>query len=420
MPRRPYGLVDMPQPADPLQSLSAIMRMAGTAQEFGDRRKAAESKTAIETALQQSNGNLDKTVDALRAQGRWSEATTIMGKSAEIRKSQQEELSATYDRTQKGFQTATQLLQGVDATEDPVKRSEMFAAVRPKLVEALPGFDSYIPQRYDDDPGFVSRAIPIGLSASEVAARRKDAVAKLNEKWAKAGDQLTRDNAVTETLASWLEDAETGEEVNQVLDTAENAYGASKTVRQRVGEVPPGPLSKEARAAIVSRLTKQAQAKTPTLGSEEDFIVSWAKGKGLDPSALSAAQKVQARAQWTSAGRDPDGATNRREATIAQKAVAERWKQDALAKLEEGLADGTFSQADIPAAKARIQASYLEQINATAAKPAPQSRVATTPSAGTVPAPMADFFKDKGAGVVTLSDRSKWRKAADGTITPVR
>src|SRR3990167_6852843 len=189
MPRRPYGLVDMPQPADPLQSLSAIMRMAGTAQEFGDLRKAAESKTAIETALQQSNGNLDQTVDALRAQGRWSEATTIMGKSAEIRKSQREELSATYDRTQKGFQTATQLLQGVEATEDPVKRSEMFDAVRPKLLEALPGFDSYIPSRLEDDPEFVSRAIPLGLSATEVAARRQDAVTKLNERWAKAAHQ---------------------------------------------------------------------------------------------------------------------------------------------------------------------------------------------------------------------------------------
>src|SRR3990167_11265877 len=385
MPRRPYGLVDMPQPADPLQSLSAIMRMAVTAQEFGDRRKAAESKTAIETALQQSNGNLDKTVDALRAQGRWSEATTIMGKSAEIRKSQQEELSATYDRTQKGFQTATQLLQGVDATEDPVKRSEMFAAVRPKLVEALPGFDSYIPQRYDDDPGFVSRAIPIGLSASEVAARRKDAVAKLNEKWAKAGDQLTRDNAVTETLASWLEDAETGEEVNQVLDTAENAYGASKTVRQRVGEVPHGPLSKEARAAIVSRLTKHAQAKTPTLGSEEDFIATWAKDKGLDPAALSATQKNQARAQYAAATRAPEKGDG--PLSPEQKNAIERWRISELRRLQAG--QGNINTAlepdELVAARAEVEASARAQLGLP---PVPEVRRRATAMAGDIELPV--------------------------------
>src|SRR3990167_889304 len=324
MPRRPYGLVDMPQPADPLQSLSAIMRMAVTAQEFGDRRKAAESKTAIETALQQSNGNLDKTVDALRAQGRWSEATTIMGKSAEIRKSQQEELSATYDRTQKGFQTATQLLQGVDATEDPVKRSEMFAAVRPKLVEALPGFDSYIPQRYDDDPGFVSRAITLGLSATEVAARRKDAVAKLNEKWAKAGDTLTRDTAVTETLATSLQDVETGEEVQTVLDTAENAYGASPAVRPPPGEVPPGPLSTEARAALVSRLTK---TETPTLGSIDDQINAADKAG----NAAEKARLLRVKAQSGAAGRDPKDTSGEDKTTKRQ---AEAWRANEMSDLE--------------------------------------------------------------------------------------
>ena len=219
----------------------------------------------------------------------------------------------------KGFQTATQMLQGIEAAPE-ADRGRMFAAVRPRLVEALPAFEQYIPPTLEQDPGFVSRAIPFGLSVSELAAKRKDVVDKLNETFTKAGNTLERDTAVLGSLGTWLEDAATGEEVKEALKTAETLYGASPAVRQRIGEVPPGPLTPEAKSALLATFTTH---KTPE-SIDAAILAADRAGDTKEKNRLLGLKK-----QMSAAGREdsPESVTTSRQ--------AETWRANQYADLED-------------------------------------------------------------------------------------
>lgn len=392
---RSYPLVPIPQPqvASPIQPLMELAQLGRIAAET----KADQARTdlatreqaeqdAIASAFQQSGGDLDQTISALESQGQWNAASGLRKRAGEIRTAQQQALEAGLKRTREGFQTATSMLQGVEAAETPEEKSRLFATIRPKLVEALPGFESYIPPTYEDDPGFVGRAIPFGLSVTEAAKRREDAITQLNRAFTTGGDRLTRDKNVLDALGPWIETADTGDEVQQIVDQAEKLYGASPAVRARFADVPTGPLSPAQKAALAARLKTPTEAREP--GSIEGAILA-AQRKG-DTAEVN--RLLALRGRVSAASREPDHAPNTA-VSQAQKAAAERWKQNALAELEKRYRDplSQMSQAELDAEKARIQASYVEQIGATGAPtatppaaPAPPAARSTAPTKGQV------------------------------------
>ena len=173
----------------------------------------------------------------------------------QARRREQKEITAGLARAQTGLESATRYFQDIESAPAD-KQGEMFTVLRPTIVEALgPGFEQYIPQRLEDNPGFLSQAITLGLSASDAAGRRREALEALNKKWTEGGDVLARDEKILESLGVWLQDVETGEQIEEALKTVENTYLASPAVRQRIGEVPPGPLSAEAHRALLAKVT---------------------------------------------------------------------------------------------------------------------------------------------------------------------
>jgi hypothetical protein len=159
---------------------------------------------------------------------------------------------------------------------------------------------------------------------------------------------------------------------------------------------------------------------TPTPGTVEDAIVTFAREHNVPVASLSTAQKNTIRANYAAATREPKDGTPDKAATLAQKAAAERWKQGELEQLEtkfraaktktpflnqmtgEFVVPAPMTDAELDAAKARIQTSYLEQIGASAAAPAaaqPPSATAATPEA---------LLKGQKPGRYTLTDGSVW------------
>src|SRR3990167_5867039 len=450
MPRyqpRSYGLIPVPQPevGNPLATLSDLMNMAGGVQRLQSNRIGLEeqerekgSRTAIEAALKTPGGNLTKTIQRLETGGRWTEANTLRQKSAEIRKAQQAELAERHKAVAAGFETATRYLQGIEAEPDVEQKGRLFDTVRPQIVEAMPGFDQYIPQSLGEDPGFVARAIPFGLSVTEIAKRRTDALEALNKKWKDAGDTLARDKAVLEHIGPFLDSADAGEEVEQFLTIAEETYGASPAVRTRIGTVPQGPLTPEWKAQLTERLTSPPNRETPPGSLDAAILVADRKGDKAEVKRL-----LGLKAQTSAAGREPDKADATTAATITQKASAERWKQGALKDLEDRyrISQGGLDEqnrpvdpmtvTDLETAKARIQDSYLEQIGGPKGSAAPvidgataKPRTPTAPpkpaqAATTDPAQVQQLLQTQKPGRYTLSDGSKWEKAADGTIRPI-
>lgn len=403
---RSYPLVPIPQGPDPMQGLSNLMSLASQFEQSKRQTETIASEKAVKDALGQSQGNLDTAIEMLGKQGRWNEATVLRSRAAEIREAQQNELAASLKRAREGFETSTRLLQGVEAAKTPEEKSALFATVRPQLLQALPGFAQYIPNRFEDDPEFVTRAIPMGLSYADAARRRDEAVTKLNAATKDKRDQFSHDKSIVEALGTWLADADDGQDVVEAVTQAENLYGASPGVRAMLEDfTTPGPLSQAQRSALRTRLVgednkptsiTQAILRARESGDEKEVkallglqrqisTAGQAPAVGANPDVVSAVLKHPA--IWNDinpelrggligplsrSGFDFTKAAS--SLTDAQKGVVERWKADALTKLRERLNSGgaeAIDKATYDTEVARVEESYRAQMGTPPPAPTP-------------------------------------------------
>lgn len=406
MPRRPYGMVEMPQPpqADLFRSLSAIMQMSGASEQrrrqAGDQQALDQAYAPVPSRPTGPAGGGYETASGEIAPGPSQPTAPRAPTRDEVIGRVPAHLRTT---VQKHFDDADERALRIRKLKDDIATAD---------ADYLGGLGVSV-KSFDYDPASAITAIAHAKDTYRDDPQRLSTLEQMEQQIGEVGDPSDPTQAAAARAR-----------VQKIVDAV--IMNSPEQRKLEASRVKP-PTSDYARS--LERYAVEL-GHTPTKAEELDFRKDFEAAGRAEPSlgsiddqinaadkAGNAAEKarlLRVKAQSGAAGRDPDGVATRREATIAQKAVAERWKQDALATLEEGLADGTFSQADLPAAKARIQASYLEQINATTSKSPTPAR------SGTVPAGVQTFFKDKGAGVVTLRDGKKWRKAADGTITPVR
>lgn len=295
---RQYPTMAIPStPAvNPLGAMMDLYSMAQQVRQMKRQNEADAANEAVAAALGQAQGDVTGAIDLLGQQGRWSEATILRERAHKIREGQQNELAASLKRSREGFETGTRLLQGVEAAQTPAEKAAMFATIRPQLLEALPGFAQYIPETFDADPSFVERAIPLGLSYSEAAKRRSEAVDALNARRGQQKDQLALDTDVVKALGAWLHDADDGEDVMQAIETAEKTYGASPAVGALLADfATPGPLTPERRTAMVGRLVGPQGAPNTFA---EALLAAHAKG---DKAGVQGILKLQG--QLAAAGR---------------------------------------------------------------------------------------------------------------------
>ena len=424
---RSYPLVNMPEPqpvnlvgslADLMQLESAQEVLKQHRQQSAQAERQQASQQAIETAISEARGDVPKAIGSLEGAGRWSEANLLKGKLDEIRTEQQKTFAESLKASGEAFKVSTSLMQGVKAAESPEEQARLFTAARPKIVETLPFLGEYIPESLADDPGFVDRAIAFGLSASELAASRAERVTTLNQTWKQAGDALTRDTAIIETLGPWIRESESAEDVAMAMDAAESAYGASPALIARVRSHLPQPLTSQPFTAtqkeqlLNSLREPEKPEKAESISLQEKRILVGGK-----PTLVNYNPKTgrYTDVRGNAVTPDPDQAMAPGPTSQAQVGSAERYKMGALERLNDRRRDlaGTrtpMTEAEYAKATADIEASYQRQVGGAAT-------AGGAAGGGDLQAQVQTLLANEPPGTYTLTDGSVWTKAADGTIT---
>jgi hypothetical protein len=310
-----------------------------------------------------------------------------------------------------------------------------WAEVRPQLVDLAgqidPKMADFIPQ--DDNPESIGQFV---TAVQGMDAQYREAATKL----AAFDKGLTRSKSV-------LEQAKLAGEVLAVLPAEQHEAVLGSFAQAGV----PQAVLAAAPAAAVQIAADKAKKEAPKSGTFEAQVAQLEAAKGRK---LNRREILLERAAWMDAGRKPEGPGGT-ETSQSQRAAAERWKQSALAKLEERIAEGGVEPDAEAAEKVRIQTSYLEQLGVSPNRPdaykgirrpgeplnvaapappaggpapplgaAPASAAPAPPPAaappppGAVPPAVQDALKKAAPGNYELSDGSTWRKLEDGSIVP--
>lgn len=354
----------------------------------GEHTKELDDRDLIQKVLTATGNNPDAALKELEASGHQSAATAFRGQVHAARMQGLQETDLQLKVSSEKIKQAQSLLP--TPPDDPTDEAAMqtFRANYAKAIPAIqqivgPDIAKTLPS--PDDPNVadgVARLTDFGLSMSDRLAKRRAAIASAQLAVSKAKDAREADKYFTDSLGEYLSTVDSQEEWTKALENAKH-LGASE---QTLAKFDPT-FSPEA----VQRATALGPKKTaPAAGSEADAIATWAREHNRSVDSLTLAEKERIRAGHAASTREPKDATATKAATLAQKAAAERWKQGALDDLEkrfkaaktktpymnlmtsEMVVPPPMTDDDLAAEKARIQASYLEQIGASgtpAAKP---------------------------------------------------
>lgn len=374
---------------------------------------------------------IGEAAQVMRREGFTKEADALLTKARETALDAIEMEGKRRQITAARIGEAAELFGSLQGIADPGMRDAQYEALVPKVRELVGGLGKNVPDQYDE--GFVSQAVQWGMTAKEKLALQATALKEARDA---AKDARDGHEAALALLGRLLPEADSQDEWGQALSAAE-ALGAPKETIGIFGRE----YSPEAaqRAASIS----QKGPNEPAVGSEGDFLVSFAKSKGKSVNDLTPSERLQARRQFQSAGWKPDSPDTPAGAKMLSPesyAAASRWKSGELAKLEVQRREGVLSPEDHEAAKARIQDDFLDQIGANrrpgrtladvgrgappASAPPSAGRppAAAPPMAGSrgvaVPPEVASVLRSVPPGRHELSDGSVWLVYPDGRITP--
>lgn len=428
-----------PQRIDPFGSLYDIAQMAMMGESVKRQRAASaqaqeqQRRAQLVEDIYRKTGRLDRTIQELQTAGMYQEADALQVRQGEIRAANQKAAAERMTAQQKAFELSTRYLQGVEAAESPSVKQEMWRAVRPRIVEALPNFDRHVPQEYD--PQWVSAAIPIGLSSAEAIARRKEAADAAQADYEAGGKKLARDEDAAEFLRPWMETSETWEDIGEALDFGEDTYGMTPGVRQRIasvfGTMPSGKVTESQRAKLTAAFETpddEAPDQTVTAQVVRENPSVW---RDLTPSTRDKLIEPLQRAGFDFGTLDDPTAQQRRE--------IERFYQDRLSDLDRQYRDpnARMTETDYRTARRRLRNSRNVQLGMGPEPTGPTGRGAQMAeraafgdqggqSGAGAPAEGArQLLESLGPGVHDLVDdetgqTSTWRVERDGSMTRVR
>ena len=383
--------------------------------------KQYQQKDLIDKVMQKTGGDPEATLRELR-QADPGAAETFSTHLHTARMSALDESAKQLDVTGKALNTARQLLpvrptdpkdeagQVIYRQQYKDARDGISKIIGPDLSKSLP--DPTDPELFTK----VQQLEEWGMTQAQVLQQRRLAL-QIAQDGVKAQQEGRNADAYhTKALGTYLSTAQSQEEWTQAIQNAKH-MGASDETLAKFGEA----FSPEA----VQRAGTLGQVKVDkvTPGTPEDAIVTWAKEHNRPVQSLSLVEKNRIRSQYAAATREPDKGPSS-EATIAQKAQAERWKSDQLQRVEERYRasnapyldasgkitiekdkDGhpvyfpdrggspiiPMSLGDLEKAKAQVQKSYMAQVNAggqPAASPAAPEKIATPAAAPKVGSPV--------------------------------
>lgn len=372
-----------------------------------------DDKDLIQKVMQATGNDPDATVKELEASGHHDAASAVRSQVHATRMQALDETDKQLKVSAERIKQAQSLLPS--PPDDPTDQSAM-DDFRRRYAQALPSIQKIVGDDIGktlpspDDPNLsagVSRLQEFGASLTERTAMRRAAIAAAQAAVAKAKEGRDADADWTKSLGKYLSTVDSQEEWAQALANAKHA-GATDLTLSKFSPT----YSPEAAAKALKLVETPTQAAGPKLGSDEAYLAKWATDHGIDPAKMTAAQQNQAAAEKAAATRAPDKGPST-EATIAQKATAERWKADQLEQLEEryrasnapyrtatgidvpkdkngqpeyfydktGAPIIPMTEADLQKAKAQVQRSFLAQISATTQASSPSSTAPASPAA---------------------------------------
>lgn len=399
-----------------MQSLSAMMSLAGNLEKFEQQSKEAKRTKAIERAVNQAKGSLDGAAGILEQSGDWSTARSLRDGAGAIREQALSKMGERIAQHTDVYTRAPALLQEAEARPDvwPQIRPtlvEMAVSLDPRLAEEIP--EAYDPARVRGITQFVERASleTAGLAKKLALA---DAFTKAQQH-ARVSDTEQR-----RFLGELLADATTEEAWETGTRHARFLGVADSLVEQA------GAFSTDA----PERLRKWALTAEQA-GTEH--------GRTVDDERQAAAAKRTAEHQQfledlAEQREDRLSREERRGLTDSARAVAIRWRGDALDRLERDLADprSELQPADVRRRQLAIENNYREQLNLppvtspTGKAAASRDRIlppdlrtgAARRPAGGVPASVGTLLKGQKVGDYELTDGTTWTVREDGSVQP--
>jgi len=407
-----YGLVAPPQ-VDAMQNLSQLMALGSRMQDAETSSREANRAKSVEAAINTSKGNLEAAAGLLEQQGDWTSSRALRDRSTEIRTALVTKAGERLDQHKTIYGKSAQALKEIEA------RPELYADLRPQLVEMAsaldPRFAHEIPEQYD--PAQVRGMLQFvegGAVQAETRTRALTAAKQALELQDKSNERRAAHRTMT---GEWMSASGNQEDWDASLQGL-RTMGVEDDVLGLVGPT----WSKEAQEkARKLALTPAQQGVEARAAVDDERQAATAKRTAEHQTAMeSIARQRESRLSTD----DSDGGASR-----TQRATAERWKASELQALEQEFAD---PQKDLTIEEVRkrqlsIENSYRAQIGLSALPSLPREWTgqAARPPAGPplpdtfrpAPEPVSSLLKGKKSGRYTLSDKSVWIVAADGTIS---
>lgn len=443
------------------------MKLRDMAQQYTDQQLTRD-------ALNASKGDLTAALTALDAAGHVSAATGLRGQLQTARVKGLESVKLENETRQQALDQAGTLLSSVQASDTP---AENYGRVLPELRKIVgKELAEQIPDAYD--PAFVKQALTWGMTASEQVLARARIATAAKDAVQQSVTTLELHRKMGDYLGQWAQTVDNQDDWTKMIANAK-ALGAPAALLERVGDTYSADAKKRALGLLDDPKTPSYQHDAVLASGPNGKPIVVEAGYNPKENKWYAAGSTTPLENVRPLPKDVNGITQADHSTLvsgviqnpdlwhnltdtvksalapdlvragftkfgvvdpgASRATAERWRYTALKDLDKRYIDSRSDRSVIPAMtdadketeRQRIEASYQAQLgNAPAAAPkkpdatpapvVPAPAAAGKPSAAkaeTVPAPVSALLEDQQPGTYTLSDKSTWKKNADGTIT---
>lgn len=431
--------------------------------QLGQAEQADKDDKAARTAFQTAKGDPDQALKILETGGNYNVAMKLRSQINDAKLKALDDLSKSLDVTNKRLGTATQLLQPL-ATLPPEQRQDAYTAALPRVREIVgPDLGAYLPDTYDE--GRVNAAMQWGMKANEAVQFRQQAARDAQQTLTTAVTKTELADKLTKQIATWAQTVDNDDEWQQMREQAKHLGGAevADDVLARFDDTfSPGAVQKAAKL-LGAKQDFQHDTVTYTGADGKTHIgeanYDPASGGWTLPGSATPIQNVR-KFQRDSAGQvdvgalakavlnNPDAYNDLTDSaktliwpTLDQAgfrpppprdrgqsaATAERWRMNALQKVDENLGLHLIDDTEATRQRTAIEASYKTQLGGD--QPAPAAAAPKKAAPPTAPAPpqppkppsavpqtVNDLLASQKPGRYTLTDGSVWVKDASGTI----
>lgn len=445
--RRSFGgFVDPPPIADPMQSLAAMMQMAGSLENFQEGQKQRRTQASVQKAINDAKGDYEGAAKILEDAGDFVTAKPLREQAKQQRAQALQETQQRLGLASTVFGKGAEILRQVEA------KPELYPDLRPQIVDLAsqldPRLGAEIPEAYN--PEQVRGMLDFSMRGAEVATTRARALQTLTATQAAQKDALERVQAHRKVVGDWFSVSTDQDDWDQSRALAAS-HGIDQDILDELGPTWSPEAQEKARKMMLTGEQRE-EAKPTTIvaailrardagdkAAEQDLLklqrtmAAADKGGGIDAGTIQAVManptiwgdvsptlRAEMLPHLAKAGFDFEAAANT--LTEGQKGQIERWYTDSISEIRKAVREGDLTDEQAVAEEARIKASYDVQMRGRE-KPVkagtPEARAkASTEKQGVLPAEKRTPVPKVG-DTVTLKDGRKVKVlsiGANGTL----